>query len=144
MTVLLTVVLSTISAVGSSLLTIYLTHYHFWKYQRRGELRLKAIDELNQQMGEFITAYMEAESKKDEDFRLDNKFFESFQVTTAKIKALFPAPSFDTFKKLEVMIGPNLGPEPKQQTVDDFIQARDEVLRSLYVEVGILPRKTRF
>ena len=140
MTVLLTVVLSTISAVGSSLLTIYLTHYHFWKYQRRGELRLKAIDEVNMLTSDFITGYI----ADNENYIPDHEWFKSFQAAAAKIKALFSTETFQSFKTMEVMVGPNLGPRFRERTVNDFIEARDAALRSLYEEVGILPREPGF
>ncbi len=131
---LLTIVLSISGAILSSLLTIYLTHYHFWKYQRRGELRLKAIDEVNRLLSDFISDYM-ADS---ENYVPDREWFKSFQANSAKVKALFSAETFQSFKNVEVMVGPNLGPSFRNQTVSDFIEARDIALRSLYEEVGVL------
>jgi hypothetical protein len=144
MSPLWTVALSTIIAILASLLTIFLTHYHFWRFQRRGELRLAAIDEVNRLAAEFITAYIEAENQGDKNFKPNIEFFQSLQVATAKIKALFSGPTYGAFKRMEVMMVPNLGPTFRQRTVDDFIQARDAALQSLYKEVGVLPQKPHF
>ena len=134
---LLTIVLSISGAILSSLLTIYLTHYHFWKYQRLGELRLKALDEVNRLLSDFISDYMADR----ENYVADREWHKSFQANSAKVKALFSAETFQSFKKVEEMVGHNLG--PRNRTVNDFIEARDIALRSLYEEVGVLSRKLR-
>jgi len=105
------------SAILSSVMTIYLTHYHFWKYQRRGELRLKAIDEVNTLTSDFITGYI----ADNENYIPDHEWFKSFQAAAAKIKALFSTETFQSFKTMEVMVGPNLGPSFRAHTVNDFI-----------------------
>ena len=137
---LLTIALSISSAIISSLLTIYLTHYHFWKYQRRGELRLKAIEEVNRLTSDFIIDYM----GEREHYVPAPEWYKSFQMAAAKVKALFSADTFKSFKDIEEMIGHNLGPEPGQRNVSDFIEAQDAALRSLYEEVGILPQGPGF
>ena len=131
------------SALLATLLTIFLTprlQHHFWKYQRRAELRLTATDEINNLAAEFITKYREAERTGNHNFIPSIEFFQSFDAAEAKVKALFSTQTFQVFKNMEVMIGPHLGPKGKR-TVDDFIQARDATMRSLYKEIGILPWK---
>jgi hypothetical protein len=139
-----TVIVPAASAIIASLLTIFLVpwlQHHFWKYQRREELRLTVINDVNRLAAEFITKYIEAEGSGDHNFKPSVQFFQSLQVVTAQVKVLFSAQTFQDFKNLEAMIGPNLGPRSKQRGIDNFIQARDAALRSLYNEVGILPRK---
>jgi hypothetical protein len=53
-------------AVGSSLLTIFLTpwlQHHFWKYQRRDELRLTAINDFNRLTNDFLARTVFGEPK---------------------------------------------------------------------------------
>ncbi len=143
---LIVAALSAGSALFATLLTIFLTprlQHRFWKYQRRTELRLQEIDEINKLMAEFIENYIEAEIKG-ETCKPSIEFFRSLQAAAAKVKALFSDQTFNIFKKMEVMIGPKLGPSSKQRTVDDFIQARDVTLKALYEEVGIVPPKLSF
>ncbi len=143
---LLIVALSAGIALFATLLTIFLTprlQHRFWKYQRRTELRLQAVDEINKLMAEFIEYYIEAETKR-ETYRGSIEFYQLFQAAAAKVKALFSDKTFNIFTKMEVMIGPRLDPPSIQRTVDDIIQARDATLRALYEEVGILPPKLSF
>ena len=137
-----TVALSAGSAILATLLTIFLTpslQHHFWKHRRREELRLAVINEVNKLAAEYIENYMEAEASGNQNFKPSIQWFQAFQAATAQVKALFSDATFKEFKKLEVMIGPNLGPSFLNRTVDDFIQARDTALRSFYKEVGVLP-----
>lgn len=139
---LLTIIVQAGIAFLVALLTIFLTprlQHHFWRYQRRDELRLVAINEVNRLTAEFITEYIEAEKRRDKGLEPKKEFFQSFQAATAQVKALFSVSTFEVFKRMEVMIGPNLGPEHLHRSVDDFIQARDAALRALYEEVGVLP-----
>ena len=137
-----TVAFSAGIAILATLLTIFLTprlQHHFWKHQRREELRLAVINEVNKLAAEYIENHMEAEASGNQNFKPSIQWFQAFQAATAQVKALFSDATFEEFKKLEVMIGPNLGPSFRHRTVDDFIQARDTALRSFYKEVGVLP-----
>src|SRR5262249_12993382 len=112
------VIIPAASAIIGSLLTIFLVpwlQHHFWKYQRREELRLMAINEVNRLAAEFITDYNEAQSKRDDTFRPNIVFFQSLQVATAQVKTLFSAQTFQSFKNMEVMIGLGLNLGPKWQ-----------------------------
>jgi hypothetical protein len=126
------------AAIGT-LVTILLTprlQHVFWTYQRQAEARVAAIRSVNELMAEFITGYIDAESKG-QVFTPTTKFFQAFQVAAADIKALFPDASFRAFKEMEEMIGPNLGPKTKGNAVDDFIRARDRALKALYRQAGL-------
>ena len=127
----LTIVLSAASAIAATLLTIFLTprlQHHFWKLQRREELRSAAIREVNRLAAEFITNHMEKPN-----FRPGLEFFQALQVASAEVRALFSEAGWTAYRDMEIMIGPNLG----RHTVDDFIQARDQALRVLYREIGV-------
>ena len=105
--------------------------------QRRAELRLEVIRVVDNLMAEFITKYIDAQAIG-QNYTPSLQFFQSFQAAAADVKALFSDATFRVFKTMEEMIGPNLGPKHLQRTVNDFIQARDNALRALYKEAGLL------
>ena len=94
---------------------------------RLSELRLTVFREVNDLAAEFLNNYL-----KDSQYRPTDQFFRTLTVTTANIKVLFSRKAFDSFKEFEIMI-PNLGPNGKG-TIEAFIKARDEVLRSFFDE----------
>jgi hypothetical protein len=94
---------------------------------RLSELRLTVFGEINDLAAELLNNYL-----KDSQYRPTEQFFRTLTATTAKIKVLFSQKAFDSFKEFEVMI-PNLGPNGKG-TIDAFVRARNEVLRSLFDE----------
>lgn len=112
----LTTLISAVSAISATLITIFLTpklQHYFWKHQRRAELRLDVINEVNKLTADFIEGYIEAEMDG-RGFKPSVDFFKSFQAAAAKVKALFSERTFQAFKSMEVMIGPNLGPRSRQ------------------------------
>jgi hypothetical protein len=98
---------------------------------RLAELRLSVIEELNDLTAFYITKYTE-----NHQFRPDVAFFQQMLMTTDRIRHLFSTAAFDAFKRVEIMIGPNLGPVG-QGAIHRFIEARNEALGALYQEVGI-------
>jgi len=135
MNALFTTVLSVVSAILATLLTIFLTprlQHYFWKQERREELRLAAIKEFNTLIADYLTNQIANPGVRPHD-----TFFQSFQVTTAEVKALFSENAWNAFKDVENMIGPGFGPG-EGRTVNDLVEARDRALRVLYAEIGIL------
>jgi len=124
-------------AVGSTLMTIFLTPWlqrHFWRKQRRDELRLAAINELNRLAAEFLYGHIDAAAT----FRPSADWHKAFTTLDTNIKALFPKRGYAAFARLGVLIGPSigggLGPEGKE-SVHDFVAAREATMRALYDEV---------
>jgi len=114
----------------STLITIFLTprvQFYFWRRQRLSEIRLAAINEINNLAADFLTNYI-----SNTKYHPADQFFASFMAASANIEALFSEKAFVLFKGLEVMIGPNLG--PGKGSVDAFVKARDIALRALYQE----------
>ena len=135
MSELTAVVLSAGSAVIATLLTLFLTprlQHYFWKRQRREELRLATIKEINRLTSEFITNHI-----ADPAFPPSQEFFQALQATSADLRALFSSRAWRAFKEMEIMIAPNLG-GGGDRIPADFIAARDRALRVLYQEVGLL------
>jgi hypothetical protein len=121
------------AAILGSLLTIFLTPWlqrHFWRKQRRDELKLAAINEFNRLTSEFIVGFLDAP----DTHKPTAQWFTDFGVVGANIHALFSGQAAEALNKVTAMIGPRLGPEGKQ-TSDDFINARNAALRALYQEV---------
>ena len=114
----------------STLITIFLTprvQFYFWRRQRLSEIRVAAIDGMNNLAADFLTNYI-----SNSQYRPTDQFFASFMAASANIQALFSEHTFDLFKGLEVMVGAHLG--PAKGSVDAFIKARDGALRALYQE----------
>jgi len=129
------VVLSAGSAVIATLLTLFLTprlQHYFWKRQRREELRLATIQEINRLTSEFITNHI-----ADPAYAPSREFFQGLQIASADLRALFSSRAWRAFREMEAMIGSNLGGD-EGHTPADFIAARDRTLRVLYQEVGLL------
>jgi hypothetical protein len=125
------------AAVLGSLLTIFLTPWlqrHFWRKQRRDELRLETIYELKRLAAEFQHGHMDAPVT----FRPSATWWKTFIMLDADIKSLFPDRVYVAFKGFEALTGPSkyggLGPEGRQN-IHDFVKARDAVIRALYSEV---------
>lgn len=102
--------------------------------ERLTELRLAVIDELNELTAEYITKYIE----NPEEYRPTTEFFQRVLMATDRIRNIFSGAAFDAFKRMEVMIGPNLGPTG-EGAVHRFIEARNAALAVLYREAGIPP-----
>jgi hypothetical protein len=110
----------------------YLQHY-FWKSHRLTDLRLEAINQLAWLLAEFLTNYI-----AEEGYIPSKEFLQSFRAAGAKARALFSNETWQVFRKVEVMVGPNLG-TPREEgkgSVDHFIQLQDAALRALYAETG--------
>jgi len=111
----------------------YLQHY-IWRAHRLTDLRLEAINQVAWLLAEFLTNYI-----SDEGYTPSREFLRSFRAAGAKARALFSDEAWRAFRKVEVMVGPNLGtpPEEGKGSVDHFIQLQDAALRALYAEAGL-------
>ena len=110
----------------------YLQHY-FWKSHRLTDLRLEAINQLAWLLAEFLTNYI-----ADEGYAPSTEFLRSFRAAGAKARALYSGETWQALRKVEMMVGPNLG-TPREEgkgSVDHFLQLQDAALRALYAETG--------
>ncbi len=115
--------------IVGSLITLFLApliQNYFWHYQRRSEIQLRAIDQLNHFASEFMNSTIQIQNAP-----ISAQLFQNLSVVDAQIMALFSDESYQRFKELEVMVGPNMGGHP----VHEFVEARDRALRVLYDEV---------
>jgi hypothetical protein len=103
-----------------------------WRRERRAEFQLKAIESVSALTTDFLQR-----SIADPKYRPDVGWFSSFGVADAAIKALFDEAAYKSFKELEVLIGPELGPESQSGIVAawKFAETRDAALKMLYGRV---------
>ncbi len=97
-----------------------------WVKQRRRELQLDVVKDLNKLLAEFLIA-----SIADPEFGPDPDFYVRLAATTAMVKVLFSVDGFGTFKEVEVFIGPRMGGRP----VHEFVERRDAAIRALVDEI---------
>ena len=126
-----------LSGLFGSLLAIVATptlQHHFWKRQRRAELKLKAAEVVTLLTSRFIQQWIAADGRK-EKYKPALEWFEEFSAAEAAVKALFSESACRLFKDLERRIGPDLGVPGPYPSVQNFIDARDAAVKSLYEEI---------
>jgi hypothetical protein len=134
---MLTPILSLLTGAIGSLLTIFLTprlQHYFWKRQRLGDLQISAAHEIEQITSEFL-----------HNCRVGtNGWFPDELEKTAEVNSLFDRPAREKLSNLERLLsrggssGPGmLGPKGEYTTLD-FIGLRDEALREIYNEIGLI------
>lgn len=115
--------------IAGALITVFLApaiQNYFWRDQRRSEIQLKAIEQLNNFASQFVNSVIQIRQVV-----INPEMFENLSIVDAQIKALFSDESYQCFKELEGMVGPNMG----GHSVHEFVEARDRALRALYDEV---------
>jgi hypothetical protein len=123
-------------SVGSTLLTLLVTpwlQHHFWKYQRRAELRLAAINEFNRLVNDPISRNLFRQPPPQAEW------FSELNRACATIKALFSVEASAAAEKIDKFLKPGIG----LQDAEDFVAARDAALYALYCEVISLPGRSR-
>lgn len=135
--VLQILVVSAIGGVAGSLVTVLVTprlQYEYWRRERRDELRLAAIREVNKLVAELLYYQTEAVARG-ASYTPSGEFFQALTRAAADVKALFSTRAFQTFKAMEAMIGPKLGTPEGRWDIEQLRTARDAVLSALYAEV---------
>jgi hypothetical protein len=126
-----------LSGLFGSLLAIVATptlQHHFWRRQRRAELKLKTVEVVNTLTNRFIQQWIAADLRK-ERYKPALDWYEEFSAADASVKALFGKGTYQIFKDLEKRIAPDLGAVGSHPSVPDFIEARDAAVKALYEEV---------
>jgi hypothetical protein len=113
-----------------------LLQHHFWKRQRRAEIKLKAIETIATFTSRFIQQWIAANGAG-QQYHPTLEWFEDFSAAEAVVKALFERETYDAFKNLEKRVDPELGTDIANQVlnVNAFIEARDKAMEALYTEV---------
>jgi hypothetical protein len=128
-----------LSALIGSLLAIFVTpwlQHHFWKCQRRAELKLKTIETVNTLTAQFIQQWIAANGLK-QKYHPALDWYENWCAADAAVKALFKDETYKAFKNLEQRVDPELGTNIVNPiyNVDTFVQARDAAVKAMYDEV---------
>jgi hypothetical protein len=132
-TVLLSLTASAIGGVLSALLTIALTprlQHHFWRYQRRTELQLATIREINRLTAEFLVGYISNPTAPPAD-----ALFSDLDRARADVGALFSSGAAASVQTVVGMVGPRLGSASGDRMPNDFARAREAAIRALYADV---------
>src|SRR5712692_10411784 len=93
-----TALISAGSAFVGGLLSVFLTpqlQHYFWKNQRRVEVRLATIDELNKLASQFLFGVTSGPYTPPPDFHL------SMQATIARLKVWFSDDAFQVFNRMD-------------------------------------------
>lgn len=117
-----------LAAIVGSLLTIFLTpwlHHHFWKYQRREELRLAAINDFNRLTNDFLARELFGQPPPGPEW------LAALNTAGATIEVLFSPDASLAVQAVDQMIKPGL----RLDSATEFVKARDAALRILYREV---------
>src|SRR5215813_5061604 len=88
--------------VTGSLLTLFLAPFiqnHFWHYQRKSDIQLKTIEQLNNLAAQLIESCI-----KNRGFAPDENFHRNLTVVDGQIIALFSQESYDAYKSFQVMV----------------------------------------
>jgi uncharacterized secreted protein with C-terminal beta-propeller domain len=100
-----------------------------WRRERKYDLELKTIESVSLLTTEFIQR-----SIADSDYRPSVEWFSAFSVADCAVKALFDDEAYGSFKALEILIGPGIGPAAVF-AVSQFIEKRDAAIKSMYSDV---------
>jgi hypothetical protein len=122
------------AAILGSLLTIFFTPWlqrHFWRKQRRDELRLAAITEYTRLTAEALSGLVFAP----QTYKTTPEWFAAFNATAATISVLFSDRSIEAVTKVAKMVDPNNEKRLTSSDAADYVRARNTALRTLYQEV---------
>jgi hypothetical protein len=144
-------VIAFLSASVAALLVIFLTprlQHYFWKRQKREEIRLGIVTEVNRLAAEFI---MNCFGRHVPELvpALDATFYQSWQVAAGQVKVLFSHSTYQAFDTMWIKIISELlfsAQEVRDRIprVINFTQARDTALQAFYKEIAILQGETRW
>ena len=134
-----------VGGILGTLLTIFVTprlQHYFWKRQKREELRLAVVTEVNRLAAEFQSNYLFKDHIEDTSER-GLRFAQSWIALNGQVKDLFSESTFQTYERMyrHVITAPLFS---KQEIMDraprliEFEKVRDVAMQALYKEIGIL------
>jgi hypothetical protein len=98
-----------------------------WRRERKSDMQLKTIESMSILTSEFIQRRI-----ADANYQPTVEWFSAFSVADGAIKALFDDDTYQSFKRLEILIGPGA---VTIMTVNQFIEARDAAVKMMYNRV---------
>lgn len=127
------VAVGVLSGAGGSLLTTWLSarlQHHYWGRQKRADLSLTTIHEIEKLCAEFITCDQGHDKRE-----LPEDFNYRFEIALSQLKVLFSKKALARYEELQPIILKGTG---KEYGPHDFDKRREAVLRELYTEIGII------
>lgn len=133
------------TAFFGALLAIFLTprfQHYFWKRQKREEIRLSVVTEVNRLAAEFTINYF----FKDNDENTPEvafTFAQSWTSVSGQVRDLFSEPTYQVFTGMDTYITTAPVFDTKEimdrvPHITDFTRVRDPAMQALYKEIGIL------
>jgi hypothetical protein len=99
-----------------------------WRRERKSDLQLKTIESVSVLTTEFIQRNI-----ADAKYRPSVEWFSAFSVANCAVRALFGDDTYQSFKALEILIGPGLGSSAGSTfAVCQFIEKRDAAIKVMY------------
>jgi hypothetical protein len=143
--IIIPAVIAFFSASVAALLAIFLTplfQHYFWKRQKREEIRLAIVTEVNKLAADFSLSYLLRDSPEIVP-PLSVTFYQSWEVLDGQVKALFSDSTYNEYKRLyefTLLVGFYSTQEFSDRTtrVNKFKERRNGVLLALYKEIGVL------
>jgi hypothetical protein len=149
--ILIPSVIAFFSGVAAALLTIFLNprfQHYFWKRQKREELRLAVVKEVNRLSAEFRVHYL---YKDQIEYTPEQSvtFSQAWVAVDGQVEDLFSESTYESFKRMQEYVG-LVHVYRNQELMDrlprlrDFDRIRKGALQALYREIGILKDESRW
>jgi hypothetical protein len=134
-----------------SMLAIFLTprlQHRFWKRQKREEIRLGIVTDVNRLAAEFNTNYLFKDHVEITPERTLT-FYQSWLSVTGQVKDLFSPSTYQTFERMytHVITAPLFSTQEMKDRIPritEFDRVREAAMRALYEEIGILQGEARW
>jgi hypothetical protein len=143
--IIIPAIIAFFSASVAALLAIFLTprtQHYFWKSQKREEIRLAIVTEVNKLAADFSLSYLLKDSPEIVP-PLGVTYYQSWEVLDGQVKALFSASTYNEYKRLYefttfVHFYGKQEFSDRATRVNTFKERRNRVLQALYKEIGVL------
>jgi hypothetical protein len=131
-----------------TLLTIFVTprlQHYFWKRQKREEIRLTVVTEVNRLAAEFNSDYMFRDRGEQTSERMLS-FYPSWISVAGQVKGLFSPPTYQAFDRVQehIMTAHLFSAQELKSRIPritEFDNLRNTTMKALYIEIGILKRE---
>jgi hypothetical protein len=145
------ILIAPVTAFFGAMLAIFLTsrfQHYFWKRQKREEIRLTVVTEVNRLAAEFKSNYL-FEDLVETTSERTLTFAQSWVAVTGQVKDLFRPSTYQAFERMytHVITAPLFSTQERTDRIHriiEFDQVRETAMRALYQEIGILQDDTRW
>jgi len=139
--ILIQIITGAVAGILGSLVTTFVSprlHHYFWKQQRLTEMRYATIQGINRLLSQYLTGHI-AKQTVNPTWKPSMEFFVELRAASAQLRALFSDTAWQAFKNVEVLMTADggLGHPGDMKTDHDFIRGHDQLMRTLYREIGL-------